>query len=192
MRFRYDPASGALYFRVREGDIEETAELPTSGSYVDLDADGRVMGLEFLSVDEFLGFLLATGGEVVIPERVDPESPDLGRFALHRTPGEMIPVPVQLDQSAVKRVMQRAFDSALRALEDAETLDDEARHEQERNRADQPDATDAARRRAAELGVDLSELVGTGSEGRITVKDVVSAATWTKSKSDWRSKPSRS
>jgi pyruvate/2-oxoglutarate dehydrogenase complex dihydrolipoamide acyltransferase (E2) component len=37
---------------------------------------------------------------------------------------------------------------------------------------DEIEATDAARRQARELGVDLSEIEGTGSEGRITVDDV--------------------
>jgi pyruvate/2-oxoglutarate dehydrogenase complex dihydrolipoamide acyltransferase (E2) component len=37
-------------------------------------------------------------------------------------------------------------------------------------------ATPAAERRAEELGVDLSRVEGTGSKGRITVKDVQSAA----------------
>jgi pyruvate/2-oxoglutarate dehydrogenase complex dihydrolipoamide acyltransferase (E2) component len=37
-------------------------------------------------------------------------------------------------------------------------------------------ATPAARRRAEELRVDLSQVEGTGSGGRITVKDVRSAA----------------
>jgi pyruvate/2-oxoglutarate dehydrogenase complex dihydrolipoamide acyltransferase (E2) component len=38
------------------------------------------------------------------------------------------------------------------------------------------DATDAARRQAQELGLDLTEIEGTGSDGRITVDDVKSAA----------------
>jgi pyruvate/2-oxoglutarate dehydrogenase complex dihydrolipoamide acyltransferase (E2) component len=38
------------------------------------------------------------------------------------------------------------------------------------------EATPAADRRAEELGVDLSQVRGTGSGGRITVKDVQSAA----------------
>jgi len=37
-------------------------------------------------------------------------------------------------------------------------------------------ASDAARRRAEEMGVDLSQTEGTGSDGLITVKDVMSAA----------------
>jgi pyruvate/2-oxoglutarate dehydrogenase complex dihydrolipoamide acyltransferase (E2) component len=47
-------------------------------------------------------------------------------------------------------------------------------------RADEPKsevhATPTAERRAEELGVDLSQVRGTGSGGRITVKDVQSAA----------------
>jgi len=39
--------------------------------------------------------------------------------------------------------------------------------------AEEPRATNAARRRARELGVDLSTLEGTGSGGLITIKDVV-------------------
>lgn len=40
----------------------------------------------------------------------------------------------------------------------------------------QPNATQAAAQKAQELGVDLSQVEGSGSEGRITVKDVQSAA----------------
>ena len=38
------------------------------------------------------------------------------------------------------------------------------------------DATDAARRQARELGVDLTKVEGTGSDGRIIVSDVIEAA----------------
>jgi pyruvate/2-oxoglutarate dehydrogenase complex dihydrolipoamide acyltransferase (E2) component len=38
------------------------------------------------------------------------------------------------------------------------------------------DATDAARRQARELGVDLTKIKGTGTDGRIIVSDVVEAA----------------
>ena len=41
---------------------------------------------------------------------------------------------------------------------------------------DKAQATPAAERKAEELGVDLSEIEGTGSGGRITVKDVTKAA----------------
>jgi pyruvate/2-oxoglutarate dehydrogenase complex dihydrolipoamide acyltransferase (E2) component len=41
---------------------------------------------------------------------------------------------------------------------------------------EEPNATQAARQKAVQLGVDLSQVEGTGSEGRITVKDVRDAA----------------
>ena len=41
---------------------------------------------------------------------------------------------------------------------------------------DKPKATPAAERKAEDLGVDLSQIEGTGSGGRITVKDVREAA----------------
>lgn len=40
----------------------------------------------------------------------------------------------------------------------------------------EPEATEAARKKASELGVDLSGVEGTGSGGRILVKDVTKAA----------------
>jgi pyruvate/2-oxoglutarate dehydrogenase complex dihydrolipoamide acyltransferase (E2) component len=42
----------------------------------------------------------------------------------------------------------------------------------EQRRAEKHHATRAAARLADELGIDLAELEGTGSEGRITVKDI--------------------
>ncbi len=42
--------------------------------------------------------------------------------------------------------------------------------------ADEPNATDAARRKAEELGLDLSQVEGTGAGGRILLRDVKKAA----------------
>jgi pyruvate/2-oxoglutarate dehydrogenase complex dihydrolipoamide acyltransferase (E2) component len=42
----------------------------------------------------------------------------------------------------------------------------------QQRRAEKYQATDAALRIADELGIDLAQLEGTGTEGRITVKDV--------------------
>jgi pyruvate/2-oxoglutarate dehydrogenase complex dihydrolipoamide acyltransferase (E2) component len=46
----------------------------------------------------------------------------------------------------------------------------------QREKEDQPNATEAARRKAEELGVDLSQVEGSGSGGHIIVSDVVHAA----------------
>lgn len=40
----------------------------------------------------------------------------------------------------------------------------------------EPDATDAAARKADELGVDLAAVAGSGKDGRVTVADVEAAA----------------
>ena len=60
------------------------------------------------------------------------------------------------------------------------TGDTTSRVDEAAEQADGPEseveATPAAERRAEELGVDLSQVRGTGSGGRITVKDVQSAA----------------
>lgn len=74
MIFRYDPESGALYVRVREGNIEETLDL-APGAYLDIDRDGNVLGAEFLSLEEFTEIVEDQGGILDLPERVeDPEA----------------------------------------------------------------------------------------------------------------------
>lgn len=69
MRFRYDPESGAMYIRVREGEISETLEMG-GGCYLDIAADGTVRGLECLSLDEFRELIERSGGELKLPDRV--------------------------------------------------------------------------------------------------------------------------
>jgi uncharacterized protein (TIGR02271 family) len=50
------------------------------------------------------------------------------------------------------------------------------RQDEEQAEGQEPNATPAARRKAEEMGVDLSRTEGTGSDGRITAKDVTSMA----------------
>ncbi len=52
----------------------------------------------------------------------------------------------------------------------------ESSEEETEEEEEGPDATEAAKQKAEELGVDLSQLEGTGADGRITVKDVMGAA----------------
>ncbi|MBA2346022.1 MAG: DUF2382 domain-containing protein [Rubrobacter sp.] len=61
---------------------------------------------------------------------------------------------------------------------DAQTASAPETHEghELREREEEPDATDPARRKARELGVDLAQLEGTGSGGRIIVSDVTESA----------------
>jgi len=52
----------------------------------------------------------------------------------------------------------------------------EASAEAQQNDHQEPEVTDAAKRRAEELGVDPTSVEGTGSGGRVLVKDVEAAA----------------
>jgi pyruvate/2-oxoglutarate dehydrogenase complex dihydrolipoamide acyltransferase (E2) component len=52
----------------------------------------------------------------------------------------------------------------------------EASAEAQQGHGDEPEVTDAAKRRAKELGVDPTSVEGTGSSGRVLVKDVEAAA----------------
>ncbi len=73
MKLRYDPESGALYVRVKEGAIEETVQ-HADGVYLDIDAKGRVIGAEFLTLKELADTITAEGGGWELPERI--ENPD--------------------------------------------------------------------------------------------------------------------
>jgi hypothetical protein len=74
---------------------------------------------------------------------------------------------------------ERALAGAAGAIGDTledETDEDTEGPQTESEDAGEPDATDAARSKAEELGVDLSQVEGTGSGGRILLKDVKKAA----------------
>lgn len=73
--FRYDRESGAFYIRVREGEYVESVDLvdPGFGAYMDVNAEGVVIGFEFLSFEEFAEFIERNGGKVEIPDRL-PET----------------------------------------------------------------------------------------------------------------------
>jgi uncharacterized protein YjbJ (UPF0337 family) len=73
-------------------------------------------------------------------------------------------------QEAAGGAAQQAQDTAGQAAGQAQQAAGQATGGDE---AEEPRATNAARRRANEMGVDLSTIEGTGSGGLITIKDVV-------------------
>lgn len=72
-RFDYDQQSGAFYIRVREGEYSETIPLVEIGfgAGVDVDAEGSVLGFEFLSLEEFAEVTDREAGGLEIPERIE-------------------------------------------------------------------------------------------------------------------------
>jgi pyruvate/2-oxoglutarate dehydrogenase complex dihydrolipoamide acyltransferase (E2) component len=76
-------------------------------------------------------------------------------------------------QDAAGGAAQQAQDAAGQATEQG---GGQQQGEQGGGEQEEPNATQAARQKAEELGVDLSQVEGSGSEGRITLKDVQSSA----------------
>jgi uncharacterized protein YuzE len=71
----YDPDAEALYLTLREGLAAETIEIQEA-VYVDLDAEGRPLGVEFLDPGDLVGFLTRRGGEFILPECItEPLAP---------------------------------------------------------------------------------------------------------------------
>ena len=78
----------------------------------------------------------------------------------------------QQGQQAAGQAAQQAQDTAGQAAQQGQQAAQQAGGGQQQ----QPDATQAAEQKAQELGVDLSQVQGSGAQGRITVRDVISAA----------------
>ena len=106
-------------------------------------------------------------------ESLDQSAQDLGVT-------DAVNQALQQDQEAVGQVDGQVGQVAQGVQETvggvAQQAQQTAGDQQEEAQEDEPDATEAAKKKAQELGVDLSQVEGSGSEGRITVKDVTSAA----------------
>ncbi len=74
-----------------------------------------------------------------------------------------------------ERVLEGAA-GAIGEVPEEEPGEDSVSPQAEKVSTDEPDATDAARRKAEELGLDLSQVEGTGAGGRIILRDVKQAA----------------
>lgn len=68
MRIERDAQHDVLYIELREGEAERTVDLD-DGVHMDLDDEGRVLGVEFLSLGAFERYLERHNGQVDIPER---------------------------------------------------------------------------------------------------------------------------
>ena len=56
VQFQFDDEANALYIALKAGDVVRTIEV-TDMVYIDVDADGAPLGIEFVSADEFVPFL---------------------------------------------------------------------------------------------------------------------------------------
>ncbi len=70
LRMRYDADVDALYLRLREGEVAATIEVEEM-VYLDVDNEGRAVGIEFVSGADFLPFLQRQGGAFTVSDQVE-------------------------------------------------------------------------------------------------------------------------
>ena len=68
MRIEYDREAKAVYVNVADGEHARTVEVEPMKIYVDVDSEGRTLGIEFLSLKAFQQYIEEHGG-LDIPER---------------------------------------------------------------------------------------------------------------------------
>jgi uncharacterized protein YuzE len=71
MRIDHDKVSGALYIKLREGEYDHTEDFSERADvYLDVDAEGNVLGLEALSFEDLAQAIAERGGKLEVPEQV--------------------------------------------------------------------------------------------------------------------------
>lgn len=74
MQIEYDQEANAVYLSVFEGVHDHTVEVEPMKIYVDVDAEGRTMGIEFLSLESFERYIEAHGGLNLPEQFAGPQS----------------------------------------------------------------------------------------------------------------------
>ncbi len=75
MNIKMDPETGVLYLRLKgaegtPGLVDQTVEIE-EGAYLDLDAESKPVGMEFLSIEDFEAFLEKYPGGIDAPDPRD-------------------------------------------------------------------------------------------------------------------------
>lgn len=66
-------AYGVLHLRLREGEYAVSIPREDGLFVLDLDAEGRLLGVKVLDAAGFLAFVREQGGEIDLPDRPSPE-----------------------------------------------------------------------------------------------------------------------
>jgi RNA polymerase sigma factor (sigma-70 family) len=71
VRISHDKVSGALYVELREGEYDHTEDFSEGADvYLDVDAEGTVLGLEALSFEDLAQAIDEHGGQLEVPDRL--------------------------------------------------------------------------------------------------------------------------
>ena len=65
--FELDPEVNALYVRFARGEVARTVEIENDAVYLDVDANGGPLGIEFVDADDVVPFLRRHSGNFDIP-----------------------------------------------------------------------------------------------------------------------------
>jgi uncharacterized protein YuzE len=72
MDISHDKESGALYFKLRDGEYDHTEDFSEGADvYLDVVQDGNVLGLEALSFEDWAQAIKERGGNLNVPERLE-------------------------------------------------------------------------------------------------------------------------
>jgi RNA polymerase sigma factor (sigma-70 family) len=70
VRIDHDKVSGALYIKLRDGKYDHTEDFSQRADvYLDVDAEGNVLGLEALSFEDLAQAIEERGGKLEVPDR---------------------------------------------------------------------------------------------------------------------------
>jgi uncharacterized protein YuzE len=91
LRIGHDKVSGVLYIKLREGKYDHTEDFSERADvYLDVDAEGNVLGLEALSFEDLAQAIEEHGGKLEVPERLEvprAEEPAAYRWERGSSPG---------------------------------------------------------------------------------------------------------
>jgi uncharacterized protein YuzE len=92
LRIDHDKVSGALYIKLRDGAYDHTEDFSERAAvYLDVDAEGNVLGVEALSSGDLTQAIEERGGKLDVPERVEKIENFVGYFHVYEDrehPGE--------------------------------------------------------------------------------------------------------
>jgi RNA polymerase sigma factor (sigma-70 family) len=81
VRIDHDKVSGALYVKLRDGEYDHTEDFSEKADvYLDVDAEGNVLGLEALSFEDLAQAIEERGGKLEVPDRLASVAEEPGAF----------------------------------------------------------------------------------------------------------------
>ncbi len=105
MHITHDKESGALYLKLREGRYDHTEDFSEGADvYLDVDADGNVLGLEALSFEDLAQAIGERGGRLELPERLGLDNLTVYEDAMRAAFDEGLAGAIRTDEHSPEEV----------------------------------------------------------------------------------------